>query len=83
VTSGTPTANVLCAIWSDVLDIESVDPQENFFDLGGHSFLAIQIIMKIQEIYGVELPLVRFLETPTVLDQAATIEKLLLVPAGL
>jgi acyl carrier protein len=65
-------------ILASLLKLDSVDVKANFFDLGGHSLLGTQLIARIGEIYGIELPLRRVFESPTVAEFASEIEKILL-----
>jgi amino acid adenylation domain-containing protein len=57
---------VLCAIWSDVLDVEQVGVEDDFFDLGGHSLLATRVVSQIREVFRVNLPIPDLLGTGTV-----------------
>jgi thioesterase domain-containing protein/acyl carrier protein len=59
----------LAMIWQEVLGIESVNVTDNFFDLGGHSLMAVRLVNEIKKLTGVEIPL-------TALFQGATIERL-------
>ena len=56
----------LCKIFSQVLEIEQVGVNDNFFRLGGHSLLAAQAAARIKEAFGLGLELRTFLESPTV-----------------
>lgn len=57
----------LAALWAEVLKLERVGRHDNFFDLGGDSLLAVQLILRLQEIIpGELLPLRAVLEAPTV-----------------
>ena len=47
----------VAAILANLLDLKRVDINDNFFLLGGHSLLGIQVIGRIRETFGVELPL--------------------------
>ena len=67
----------LCKIFSQVLGIEQVGVNDNFFRLGGHSLLAAQAAARIKEAFGVALELRTFLESPTVAELARQIGSLL------
>ncbi len=58
--------HVVAMVWRQVLNIERIGPQDHFFALGGHSLSAMQVIVRLQEVCGVELPLALFFENPTV-----------------
>lgn len=47
----------LAKLWSDVLGIDQVGGEDNFFNLGGHSLLATVVLSRIRQVFGVELPL--------------------------
>ncbi len=62
----TPIEEVLAAMWAELLGVEQVGVHDNFFDLGGHSLMAMRLIAAIRETFGISLPLKLFFETPTV-----------------
>jgi len=62
----TPTEEVLVAIWADILGLEQVSVQDNFFEIGGHSLLTTQLLFKISELFHCELSLRSLLEKPTI-----------------
>lgn len=68
---------VILAIWKEVLGLEHIGTQDNFFDLGGSSALVLQVIYKLQKVLQVELPLVYLFEKPTIVQQAEAIRDLL------
>ena len=45
----------LASIWTEVLGVERVSVDDNFFDLGGHSLLCMQVIARLEEAVGVGL----------------------------
>ncbi|MFZ1289534.1 MAG: amino acid adenylation domain-containing protein [Melioribacteraceae bacterium] len=56
----------ICEIVADLLNIEKIGIYNSFFDLGGHSILAIKVLSKIKEKFGVEVQLKSLFENPTV-----------------
>ncbi|GAA1011097.1 hypothetical protein Aple_056990 [Acrocarpospora pleiomorpha] len=66
--------SVMTAIWCEVLGIEEVHPDDDLFDLGGHSLTITQIIARVDKRLGVELTLDTFFETPTLAELVAQVE---------
>ncbi|MEH2026173.1 amino acid adenylation domain-containing protein [Nostoc sp.] len=67
----------ILAIWQEVLGLEHISTQDNFFDLGGHSALVLQLTYKLQKAWQIELPLVSLFEKSTIVQQAETIQNLI------
>jgi len=65
----TAQEQTLASIWQGLLDIEQIQPEDNFFLLGGHSLLATQLKAKLNE-QGLNLPLKVLFEAPTLAQQA-------------
>ncbi len=72
----TAPEDVVCAIWSEMLDLERVGIHDNFFELGGHSLLATQVISRVRAAFRVELPLRALFEKPTVAGLVDEISRL-------
>ncbi|HKH48265.1 MAG TPA: amino acid adenylation domain-containing protein, partial [Thermoanaerobaculia bacterium] len=70
----TPAEELMAGIFAEVLGIERIGVEESFFEQGGHSLAALRLSARIREAFGVELPLHRVFETPTVAALAAEIE---------
>jgi acyl carrier protein len=56
----------LASMWSELLGIEPVGAEDSFFDLGGHSLLATRVLARVQDLFGVRLPMRAIFEAPTV-----------------
>jgi amino acid adenylation domain-containing protein len=70
----TEVERALAAVWTEVLRAERVFLDDNFFELGGHSLLATQVVTRVREALGVELPLARIFEAPTLSQLSAAVE---------
>ncbi|MFF1779686.1 amino acid adenylation domain-containing protein [Streptomyces virginiae] len=75
--AGTPAEKALAEIWADVLSVDRVGLDDDFFDLGGHSMLATQVVARSKEQFGVAMTLRIFFDLPTVRELAAALEELL------
>jgi len=64
-------------ILGDLLGIEGIGTNDNFFFLGGHSLLGTQLIARLRDAFGVELSLRRVFDSPTAAELATEIETLL------
>ncbi|WP_234381496.1 amino acid adenylation domain-containing protein [Streptomyces sp. NRRL S-1521] len=60
----------LCALFAEILDLERVGVDDNFFDLGGDSGLAMRLAARIREEFGTELSMRRFFGSSTPLGVA-------------
>jgi len=64
------TTKQLTQIWQEILGIDSIAPDQNYFDLGGDSSVAVQLFAQIEKVFGVKLPLATLFEAPTIEELA-------------
>jgi thioesterase domain-containing protein/acyl carrier protein len=64
------TEETLCRLWQEVLRRERVGIHDNFFSMGGHSLLAVQLISRIKQAFAVEIHLSALFAGPTVARMA-------------
>lgn len=62
----TPTEVAIADIVTEILGLEQVSIRADFFELGGDSLQAVQVVARIDSVLGLELPLHEFLEGPTI-----------------
>jgi hypothetical protein len=70
----TPTEQTLARIWQEVLELSYVGVHDSFFDLGGHSMLAVKIAMRSREAFCIDLPVAVLFHAPTVAKLAEAID---------
>ncbi|HEY7200226.1 MAG TPA: amino acid adenylation domain-containing protein, partial [Candidatus Dormibacteraeota bacterium] len=63
-------------VFAPLLGVPRVGLHDHFFAIGGTSLQAFKIVPRIQEVFGVKLPLADFFQRPTVAEVAATVERL-------
>ncbi len=71
-----PVEEMVASGWGSLLGVERVGAHDSFFELGGHSLLATQLVSRLREAFGVEIPLRALFESPTVAGLAAQIESI-------
>ncbi|MCM1965333.1 amino acid adenylation domain-containing protein [Streptomyces sp. G1] len=71
--AGDATTGTVRRIWAEVLNLPDVGPEDDLFDLGGHSLTVIQIAARIRDALGVELDFDLFFDVPTPAGIAAAV----------
>ncbi|HEX2204789.1 MAG TPA: amino acid adenylation domain-containing protein [Longimicrobium sp.] len=71
----TPAEETVCRIWEEVLGVERVGAEDDFFDLGGHSLRATQVTSRIRATLGARLPLLAVFEARTPAALARVVER--------
>ncbi len=67
--SAAPTNEIetrVAAVWSSLLGFDEIGIDDNFFDLGGSSLLGLRVVSRLQRELGIEIPMVKLFEGPTV-----------------
>ena len=69
-----PVEEAVASAWKAVLRLERIGAHDNFFEIGGHSLLATQVVSRLRDATGVEIPLRALFESPTIAGLAGRIE---------
>jgi len=67
------TEDIVMRVWQQVLNNNNFTPDDNFFDIGGHSVLIPQIVIDLKKSYNIEIKIVDIFQYPTVRKLAAFI----------
>lgn len=71
----TPTQEAVARIWSELLGAPSIGVEDNFFDLGAHSLIAARLLSRVNERFGIELPIAAVFENLTIASMADLIDE--------
>jgi amino acid adenylation domain-containing protein len=76
----TATEVAVADVLEELLDVHGIGRDENFFELGGHSLMGAQLVVRVQQRFGVDLALLTIFENPSVAGIAAVIDERRLAP---
>ena len=76
-TSFTPTEEIVAGVWSSLLGSAEVRRNSNFFELGGHSLLVAQLLSRLRQIFGCEIPLRSIFEFSVLSEFSSRIEAII------
>jgi Non-ribosomal peptide synthetase modules and related proteins len=62
----TVVEKAVAGIWTELLGIQRIGRKDNFFDMGGNSLSATQLVSRLREFFAVSLPLASVFDTPTI-----------------
>lgn len=69
---------LVAEIWQDIFKIENIGIYDNYFELGGHSLMATQLVSRLNNVFGIEIPLRELFEATNIAETAKVIEDRLL-----
>ena len=69
----TPVEETLARVFGELLDSDPVGVEDNFFERGGHSLLAVRLASRVRDAFGVEIPLETIFQRPTISGLAAAV----------
>jgi thioesterase domain-containing protein/acyl carrier protein len=65
----------LAELWEQVLGVKMISRHDGFFEQGGHSLLAVQLVARIEQTLGVRLPVAALFQAPTVAQMATALQQ--------
>jgi acyl carrier protein len=72
----TETESLLAQIWSEILGLERVGVEDNFFTLGGHSLQATRVVARMRDALKMDVPLPLLFQATTIAKLAEVVEQL-------
>lgn len=65
----------IAEIWKDILNVETIGVDDNFFDFGGHSLSAARFVLRLHKELNIELSVTKFFEMPTIKEISEYIQR--------
>src|SRR5437763_7642328 len=72
----TPTEELIAGVWSSLLGKSEIRRDDNFFALGGHSLISIQMLARVEKVFNREIELRAIFEFPVLKDFSAYVDRL-------
>jgi thioesterase domain-containing protein len=66
----TPIEELLTKMWADVLELDQIGIHDNFFEVGGHSLLAMRLLSRVERAFGRRLPVSHLFRSGTIAEMA-------------
>lgn len=73
----TETERRLAALWTELLEVEPVWRDDDFFALGGHSLMVVRLVSRLRDVFGVDLTMMQVHRVPGLQSMAALIDEAL------
>lgn len=71
----TKTETIVSKIWSEVLQQNKVNPEDNFFEMGGDSLMTMMVMFRVKEILQVDMPPYTISQSPTLREFCQKIDE--------
>lgn len=71
----TAVEKMLAEVWADIFGLAQMSVYDNFFEIGGHSLAAIQVVSRIRDLFQIEVSLAHLFQAPTLEDMAHLVEQ--------
>ncbi|HET8842872.1 MAG TPA: amino acid adenylation domain-containing protein, partial [Ktedonobacteraceae bacterium] len=78
-----PIEELVMQCWKQILQVDHLSVQDNFFEQGGHSLLVTQMVAHLRHLLGIEVPLQAVFEAPTIVDLSVFLQEELRQDQGL
>ncbi|NLD39619.1 MAG: hypothetical protein GX654_22425 [Desulfatiglans sp.] len=69
------TETIVSKIWSEVLQQNKVNPEDNFFEMGGDSLMTMMVMFRVKEILQVDMPPYTISQSPTLREFCQKIDE--------
>jgi acyl carrier protein len=71
----TSVEETVVAVLEELLELDRVDREDNFFELGGHSLMGAQLVIRLEDLFDLEIDLLTIFDNPTAAGIAGVIEE--------